>query len=132
MCVCPCRHLRVTRSEPRSSRGAGVPAWGRCSAEMRQPQTGLAPLGSLRWRLRERSLRGHNRTVKHSKRLLAVTQHCSRVTQLSTTQQLTEKRGIEELTNTCPVFISTLVVHTNPHCNTVLSSRINQRGVIWD
>lgn len=45
-----CAHLRVTRSEPRSSRGAGVPAWGRCSAEMRQPQTGLAPLDSLRWR----------------------------------------------------------------------------------
>lgn len=27
---------------------------------------------------------------------------------------------------------STLVVHTNPHCNTVLSSWINQRGAIWD
>lgn len=63
--VCTRTHLRVTRSGPRSSRGAGVPAWGRCSAERTQPRTGLALLGSPRWTWRERSLGGHNHTVKH-------------------------------------------------------------------
>lgn len=76
----------------------------------------------------------HRYTLKH---LLAVTQHCSRVIQPCGRVQpknrsgFHREKGKSKLTKTYPVFMSTLV-HTNPHCNTVLSSWINQRGVIWD
>lgn len=55
--VCTCTHLRATRSGPRSSRGAGVPAWGRCSAGRRRPRTAPARPDWRRWRWRGRSLR---------------------------------------------------------------------------
>lgn len=50
-------YLHAARSEPGSSRGAGVPAWGRCSAGTTPPRTAPAPRGSLRWTWREPSLR---------------------------------------------------------------------------
>lgn len=40
-------YLHAARSEPRSSRGAGVPAWGHCSAAKRLPPTEPALHDSL-------------------------------------------------------------------------------------
>lgn len=54
--VC-CGYLRAARSEPGSSRGAGVPAWARCSAGTTPPRRAPAPRGLPRWTWRGPNLR---------------------------------------------------------------------------
>lgn len=56
--VCVCVYLHAARSEPGSSRGAGVPASGRCSAGTTPPQRAPAPRDSPRWTSREPNLQG--------------------------------------------------------------------------
>lgn len=62
-CICSCAHLHAARSGLRSSRGAKVPALGRCSAGRRPPQRAPAPRGSPLWTWREPSLMGESQTV---------------------------------------------------------------------
>lgn len=123
--VCTRTHLRVTRSGPRSSRGAGVPAWGRCSAERTQPRTGLALLGSPRWTWRERSLGGHNRTVKH-----VLARHDASVSQPQHDQTAAVKRGtVRSWRRFLFVSISMFHTKTRQQCYHPGLTRGAERGI---
>lgn len=92
MCVC-CGYLRAARSEPGSSRGAGVPAWARCSAGTTPPQRAPAPRGSPQWTWRGPNLRAVEAGVGEDWRLLKDTpSDCCSARRLRPPHSLPNKR----------------------------------------